>query len=150
MLIKTAAKHHDVKCRVCGREAIVRLNYANLQLCREDFIRFVERRVERTIKRYSMLPEGCKVAVALSGGKDSSALLYVLRKLREKLKFAIVAVTLDLGIKGYSEAHVEAAEALSGELGIPLRVVSLESEYGFTIDSAARAEESTMLRLRRR
>jgi len=50
-----------------------------------------------------------------------------------------VAITVDLGIDGYSERCVEAARRLCSRLGAPLRVVSLEEEFGLTIDAAARA-----------
>jgi len=61
-----------MRCRMCGGEAEVRLEYANLQLCREDFVRFFERRVERTVKRYGMVPEGATVAIALSGARTAA------------------------------------------------------------------------------
>ena len=32
------------KCRYCGEEAIIRLRYANLNLCREHFIEYYEKR----------------------------------------------------------------------------------------------------------
>src|SRR5580698_6300045 len=38
-------------------------------------------RVLKTISRYNMLPQGCRVIVAVSGGADSVCLLHVLREL---------------------------------------------------------------------
>ena len=38
-------------------------------------------RVLKTISRYNMLPQGCRVIVAVSGGADSVCLLHVLKEL---------------------------------------------------------------------
>ena len=121
-------------CKVCGAPAYVRLEYANLQLCRSDFIRFFERRVERTIERYGMFERGSRVAVALSGGKDSVALLHSLWKLREKLGIELVAITIDLGIAGHSERYVPLAKRICEKLDVACKVVDLKGEYGFAVD----------------
>jgi uncharacterized protein (TIGR00269 family) len=125
-----------VRCRVCGGEAVVRLEYANLRLCGKHFVEFFERRVLRTVERYGMLREGQRVAVAVSGGKDSVSLLHALWKLRERLGVELVGVTIDLGIRGYSEEYVGVAVENFERLGVPYRVVRL-ADYGFTIDDAA-------------
>jgi uncharacterized protein (TIGR00269 family) len=122
------------KCRVCGAPAYARLEYANLQLCRDDFVRFFERRVERTVERYGMFERGSRVAVAVSGGKDSVALLHSLWKLRGKLGVELVAITIDLGIAGHSDRYVPLARRVCERLGVPCRVVDLRGEYGFSVD----------------
>jgi len=129
-----------MRCRICGAEAAVRLRYANTALCGEHFVRFFERRVERTVRKFGMIESGERVAVAVSGGKDSLAMLYALSGLAERMGFEIVGITIDLGIEGrrYSERCVEAAVENYERLGIPYKVVRL-SEYGFTIDELARA-----------
>ena len=58
------------------------------------------------IKKYDMLPDGCKVIVGLSGGADSVCLLHVLMNLREEYALEIVAVHVNHGIRG-AEAMVD-------------------------------------------
>ena len=53
----------------------------------------------RAIDDYNMIEDGDKIAVGISGGKDSLTLLCILSELRRfyPKKFSIVAVTIDMG-----------------------------------------------------
>ncbi|HHY61186.1 MAG TPA: tRNA 2-thiocytidine(32) synthetase TtcA, partial [Clostridia bacterium] len=53
-------------------------------------------KVKRAIRDYRMIEEGDRVAVGASGGKDSTALLYILSLLQKHshLRFEIQAITL--------------------------------------------------------
>ena len=64
------------KCTICGRPAIVRIHRSDSHFCGIHFAASIEERVTRTIDEEGMICENERVAVALSGGKDSSALLY--------------------------------------------------------------------------
>jgi len=60
---------------------------------------YISKRVGRAIADYQMLSEGDKIAVAVSGGKDSLTLLQVLKD-RQKfvpIKYELLAVHIDLG-----------------------------------------------------
>jgi uncharacterized protein (TIGR00269 family) len=76
-----------------------------------------------------------KLAVAVSGGKDSLSLLHILSRIERALpKASLVAVTVDEGIKGYRDEALEIAAAECDKLGIPSHVVSFKELYGLTLD----------------
>jgi uncharacterized protein (TIGR00269 family) len=76
-----------------------------------------------------------RIAVAVSGGKDSTSLLHILAKTeRAHPKSSLVAVTVDEGIKGYRDEALEIAAANCKKLGIDHHVVSFKELYGFTLD----------------
>lgn len=54
--------------------------------------------VRRCIEDYRMIDPGDRVAVGVSGGKDSLVLLQVLAGLREYMDFTLDAVTIDMGL----------------------------------------------------
>jgi len=56
----------------------------------------------RAVEDYNMIEEGEKIAVGVSGGKDSLMLLSALSALSEYYpkKFSVVAITLDMGFDG--------------------------------------------------
>ncbi|MFA4989741.1 MAG: ATP-binding protein [Candidatus Omnitrophota bacterium] len=60
---------------------------------------YISKRIGRAIMDYKMLSEGDKIAVAVSGGKDSLSLLRILHDRRKfvPIKYSLVAVHIDLG-----------------------------------------------------
>lgn len=79
----------------------------------------------KAIDDYHMIEEGDKIAVGISGGKDSLTLLYALHGLMcfYPKKFTIEAITVDLGFKNLDVARVQ---ALCDELQVPYHVVKTE------------------------
>jgi len=77
--------------------------------------------VRSAVEEYRMIEPGDRIAVGLSGGKDSLALLYALSKLRayHSVPFDLVAVTVDLGFPDTDYSRVEAYVA---SLGVPFRL----------------------------
>jgi len=106
-----------------------------MNLCEECFVKFVERKVERTLKKYDMIGRGDKLLVALSGGKDSSALLHIIKGLAPDIK--LTCLHIDLGIEGFSERCRHKAEELAGQEGVELEVVKLKDILGRTMSELA-------------
>lgn len=78
--------------------------------------------VRRAADDYHMIQDGDKIAVGISGGKDSLTLLMALNALRRFYphSFSIHAVTVDLG---FGNLDLSRIEALCRELEIPYTVV---------------------------
>lgn len=79
----------------------------------------------KAIDDYQMIEEGDKIAVGISGGKDSLTLLYALQGLRRfyPKKFELIAVTVNLG---YEEFDVTKLSNLCNELNVPYKVINTE------------------------
>ena len=79
----------------------------------------------KAIDEYKMIQPGDKIAVGISGGKDSLTLLYALSGLRRFYPnpFSIEAVTVSLG---YENFNLDPIRALCRELDVPYTVVDTE------------------------
>ena len=65
--------------------------------------------VRRAVDDYNMIEDGDKIAVGISGGKDSLTLLEVLAEMRRfyPKKYELYAVTVDMGFEGADYSEVE-------------------------------------------
>ena len=80
--------------------------------------------VRRCVDDYHMIQEGDKIAVGVSGGKDSLVLLVLLAGLREYFNkpFELEAVTIDMGL-GMDYGEVQ---KLCDEIRVPYTIVKTE------------------------
>ncbi len=123
-------------CTVCRRrEAFFFRPYSGQRLCRKCFTESIEAKVRATIAKYRMLGFDDKIAVAVSGGKDSLSMLRILAKMeRRRPKAELVAVTVDEGIKGYRDEALQIASTECSKLQVPHHVVSFKELFGNTLD----------------
>ena len=130
-------------CGACGeRPAAYARAYSGERLCAPCFTSSIERKAARTISKHSMIRSGDRrVCVAVSGGKDSLALLRVLSRMSEGRRFAVSAVMIDEGIPGYRDEALGIAERYCGRLGVELAVSSYRDLFGTTLDEALRGRE---------
>lgn len=84
----------------------------------------------RAVDDYQMIQEGDKIAVGISGGKDSLALLYALSGLRRFYPnhFELEAITVDLGFDGFDLSGIQ---KLCAELNVNYTIV--KSDIGHII-----------------
>ena len=80
--------------------------------------------MRRCIDDYDMIQAGDKIAVGVSGGKDSLVLLRLLAGLREYFNkpFTLEAITIDMGLG----MDYGAVETLCRELNVPYTIVKTE------------------------
>ncbi|MHA1399202.1 MAG: TIGR00269 family protein [Candidatus Heimdallarchaeaceae archaeon] len=124
-----------MKCTFCGSQTVYVRPYDKLALCPEHFNEQFERRVRRTINRYKMFNRKERIAVGVSGGKDSVALLDVLSKIEKSYpESELVAITIDEGIKGYREEGLLYATKHVKRLEVEHHIFSFEKDFGYTLD----------------
>lgn len=124
-------------CEVCkvGRAQILRpRNHA--RVCAPCFISLFEAEAADTIISTKLFQRGERVAIGASGGKDSTVLASVLTTLSDRLgwNLALVLLSIDEGIQGYRDHSLEAVKRNSADLGLPLKIVSYEELYGWSMD----------------
>lgn len=127
-------------CTKCRKEDSVYFRaYSGEYLCKKCFVRSIEDKAARTISRYSMIKYGERVAVGVSGGKDSLSLLYVLKKFFDghgRSSDDLVAVTIDEGIKGYRDESLAIVKDFCEKLGVWSKVMSYKELFGVSMDEA--------------
>ncbi len=79
-------------------------------------------RIRKTITRYNMLPMGCRVAVAVSGGPDSVCLLLTLVQLAPEYGVTLRVAHLNHKLRGKaSDEDQEFVEQLAARLELPFQ-----------------------------
>jgi len=115
-----------MKCKLCEQKAISDVP----AYCKTHFIKYFEKTVKNTIKKYSLLKKTDKVCVAVSGGKDSITLLYLLKQ----LNYDVEALAIDEGIKNYRDETLAFLKIFCKKHKINLRIKSFEKEVGERLD----------------
>jgi uncharacterized protein (TIGR00269 family) len=130
-------------CNACkSKEAFFFRSYSGERLCRRCFCRSIEDKTRATIAKYGMLRFDDRIAVAVSGGKDSLSLLHILAKLeRNYPKSSFVAVTVDEGIEGYRDEALKIAAETCRKLKTEHFVVSFKELFGFTLDEIVKRQK---------
>ncbi len=115
-------------CARCSEPAVS----AQPRLCKEHYSSWFEKRVQETITTHRLFSRRDKVAVACSGGKDSTVLLHVL----QKLGYDVTAVAVDEGIHPYRDENLAFLKKYCISNNIPLRVVAFRELFGMDLDDA--------------
>lgn len=129
-----SAINYVTKCSRCGKEAVARVRYAKLNLCDEHFKEYIEERFIDFLEKRKMLRGISRVVIAVSGGKDSLSLLYMLTKHKERLGLGeIYGVHIDLGLGDSSSEAEEVVLENRNKLGVKCLVLELKSLTGYSI-----------------
>lgn len=132
-----------IPCDRCRGSSVAFIRYSGAHLCADHFSEFVERRVKHEFRRQVDLVGGERIAVAVSGGKDSTVALRLVGKiLGERRDLELAAITIDEGIEGYRNSSIPIVAEHCAELGIDHIVVSFGHMFGTTMDEVARTDRT--------
>ena len=120
------------KCVKCSKKAIISLTYGQHKFCAEHFNEFFEKRIRKTLRKYRLIKSGEKIAVGVSGGKDSMIALHMLNKTLKKGN-EITAIMVDEGIPKYRDVAINVAAEECEKIGVTYEVVSFEEIYGISL-----------------
>jgi cytoplasmic tRNA 2-thiolation protein 1 len=134
-------------CNKCKMNvAVYKRNYSGEVLCRSCFLNSIENKVKKTIGKFSMVKYGDKVAVAVSGGKDSLTLLYILHKVFDyNTRGKLIAITADEGIDGYRDESLQIVKEFCSRLKIENRTLSYRDLFGLDMDESIMLRDSTKI-----
>ena len=95
---------------------------------------YLLRDINRAVRDFNMIREGDRIAVAVSGGKDSLALLRLLQMRRSfsPTRYELAAIHVRGNATGVTDAHPPLEAWLQAE-GVPYRIVELGVEAGETL-----------------
>ncbi|MFH1917146.1 MAG: tRNA 2-thiocytidine biosynthesis TtcA family protein [Nanoarchaeota archaeon] len=122
-----------MKCKKCKRSAVL----TNPSFCRDHFIDYFERTALDTIRHYKLFTKNDRLCVAVSGGKDSMSLLYIINKYFKN----VVALAIDEGIAGYRPHTLRHLKRFCTAHNIPLKVLSFKERTGKTLDQWMKKEK---------
>ncbi len=119
----------NARCQICkqkggNKKAIIFLPHHRLALCKDHYISWFEKRVEKTIKEFKMFSKDDRILVAVSGGKDSLSLWNALAK----LGYNADGFYINLGIDQYSQDSKLLAEQFAKKINRPLHILDLSKE----------------------
>lgn len=119
---------------------MILIRYSGRHLCAAHFKEYVEKRVKNELRRELGRVRGEEhIAAAVSGGKDSMVMLYLLDRIYKKHRnITLSALTIDEGIEGYRPPSVEKVKAFCREYEIPLEIVKFQEYDGIPMDHASK------------
>ena len=104
-------------------------------MCQDHFLEFVERRAKRELRSQVDLRGGDRIAIGMSGGKDSSTTAALLAKfLGDRRDIELIGITIDEGITSYRPQGIEYAQRLCARLRIEHRVLAYAESVGHSMD----------------
>ncbi len=125
-------------CQKCPSEAMIHIDYSGTDLCEEHFVQFVEKRARKEIKQQGRSPKGSKLAIAVSGGKDSMSMLSMLHDIfKDNRDVTLTVLSVDEGLVDYREKAIKKVAGFCREKGIEHEILYFKKEFGITMDRVA-------------
>ena len=131
-----------MNCDRCENPVAYTRKYSGEKLCSDCFSNSILRKTAKTISKYKMIQNDELVAVAVSGGKDSLALLKIMNQMAANHNFRIKAMTIDEGIPGYRNEALEIVRQFCVEQNVDFKVYSYKELFELSLDEALSLREN--------
>lgn len=131
-----------MNCDRCENVAVYSRKYSGENFCSECFSDTILRKTAKTISKYNMIKNDELVCVAVSGGKDSLALLHILEKMSKNHNFRLKVVTIDEGIPGYRNEALDIVNSFCSKINVNHSVYSYKDLFDLTLDEALNLREN--------
>jgi uncharacterized protein (TIGR00269 family) len=96
---------------------------------KNKYILEFERKIVKNIAKLRLFSKKDKILVAASGGKDSTVILYILKK----YGYNVEAITVDASISAYSKKNLENVIKFCKENKIKLNILVFRKEFGYSL-----------------
>lgn len=123
----------NIVCARCQEQAVS----SEPCLCKEHFEEYILQTTKETIESFSLFSTQSKICVAVSGGKDSLALLDVLYRLH----YNVEGVFVHEGIEPYRTTSLHDLRAFLKTKHIPLQELSFSQSYALTMDAVMHTQQ---------
>ena len=128
------ALNSPTQCSMCGNPPVITRSYSGEILCRDCFRESILSKVRQAISKWDMLQRTDRIAVALSGGKDSAVLLSILVEVQRKFpESEVLAMTLNEG-KAEDNERLQIVTKMVGQLGVEHVISSYKEIFSTTLD----------------
>lgn len=122
----------------CQKPAVVQNPYKRRKLCKQHFLKNIENRVRKTIKKEQLINfknPNEKILVTISGGKDSQTLLTILHRVINN-RIPLEALYIEVGIspKNYSQDSAKIAQQLCEQLKVPYNELNILDHIRMNMD----------------
>ncbi len=125
-------KDKNKTCAKCSKNAEFLLPYLGKGLCKTCFMQLQKQRISRNIKENKLIEDGDKIALAISGGKDSMVMLDFISQYIKYKDVKVKGFYVNRGDAG-AEKSIEICKKNCAEKGIDFEVLSFEDNFDFSM-----------------
>jgi|TARA_B100001094_G_scaffold118590_1_gene114374 uncharacterized protein (TIGR00269 family) len=128
-----------MSCRHCKNDPVISRRYSGEILCESCFYKSFEKNAQKELrKQINALIKNSdinikRIGIGLSGGKDSTVALHILKSYIRDRNIEIVGLSVDEGIANYRSKSLECAAAECNSLDIKLEVFSYKELIGMSL-----------------
>ena len=110
------------------------------ELSPQEFLQYFENKVFKTIKKYQLIDRNERICVAASGGKDSTAALYLIKKYFDKYNVPsenLFAIAIDEGIERHRNESLKNLKQFCKNQNVELIIINVKNHFKTNIDESA-------------